>query len=1119
MKRISIYFIMLVAAFSLSIGAQAKSVKVETAGTLSQILSQEEINTLTELTISGSLNGDDIFTIRTMRARLQILDMQNANIVEGGKSYDGTNYTANNVIGNKMFYAMSTLKTLILPNSVTQIGTRDTNSEAIAQCANLESVSFPSALTYIGTYAFQNCNRLKSVRIPEGVTYMGQYTFKGCKGLTSVTLPKTLGQASTNEDLYFLNTGWTSDGYIPNYSSPRETYYGYTFSGCENLSEVIMPEGLEALTPYMFDGCKSLVSVTLPSTMKVLNGAFTNTGITGITLPEGLIQVYSFKGCTQLKSITIPEGAGYLSESVFSGCTSLTSVQLPQAIKTIPYSAFKGCTALTAITIPDNVNTIGGYAFNSCTELTTVKLPANLNTIGESVFWGCSKLAAIELPATISNIGSGAFAQCGSLQSISFPAGIATIGSEAFEECVSLKSVQLPPNLTEISGRTFFGCISMESVGLPANLTTIRYGAFGNCTSLKEITIPGGIQKVEDSAFSNCGLKRVVLEMGVITIESGAFGGCKELAEVVFPESMITLCGFNNTGIKEIVFPLNVTEIGENAFSYCDSLRSVTIPEGIVSIGNSAFNRCDSLKTVTLPTSLKEIGEYAFQNTNLKEITIPEGITTIQTGTFSECDSLEIVRLPQSITKIKNNNNQYGGVFKGCSQLKSISLPTGLTELGAYTFSGCDKLSDITLPTGLTGISKHTFYYCRKLTKIEIPANITTIGEYAFGESGLKDINIPATVTTIGYNAFYISWSGYIDDQYVSHRLNSVTWNTTNDFPTDVFYKMNYLYVPEGTNVSNKDIAKYIFYNGVTDQLKIEAENGYFGIGKEIKAKNVSYSKQFTTSSGYNEPAGWRTLVLPFSVDKFTYTGNGWSDDGTENSPLAPFGSELLAQDETTRPFWLYELTATGYQATTKIEANKPYLICMPNNYAYPESSNIRGWVRFSAESAAGITLVPTEGALQTAEGATYNLIPTYETISKSEQVYTLNEMESFSDGTKNYPAGSVFIRNYADVAPFQAYVQTKAAPASAPRLYSIGGDGGSITGIGSMILTPDQATRAYSENGILYIESNAVRTIPIYDASGRTIRVIEAQEGHNEVNGLAEGIYFLEGQKVMVKK
>ena len=104
MKRISIYFIMLVAAFSLSIGAQAKSVEVKTAGTLSQLLSQEEINTLTELIVSGPLNGDDILTIRSMRAHLQILNLQNTNIVEGGNKYDATNSTTNNVIGNRMFY-------------------------------------------------------------------------------------------------------------------------------------------------------------------------------------------------------------------------------------------------------------------------------------------------------------------------------------------------------------------------------------------------------------------------------------------------------------------------------------------------------------------------------------------------------------------------------------------------------------------------------------------------------------------------------------------------------------------------------------------------------------------------------------------------------------------------------------------------------------------------------------------------------------------------------------------------------------------------------------------------------------------------------------------------------
>lgn len=1093
MKRISIYFIMLMAAFSLSIGAQAKSVEVKTAGTLSQFLSAEEINTLTELTISGPLNGDDIFTIRSMRARLQILSLQDANIVEGGRKYDETNTTANNVIGNKMLYAMPSLKTLILPNSVTQIGI-----EAIAQCPNLESVTLPSSLTFIGSYSFSNCTRLKSIRIPEGVTKIGQYAFKDCKTLTSVVLPQTLGQVSDQNGKYFLGTQWTGNTYEIDYNSPDSYSYGHTFDGCESLSEVILPEGLEALAPYMFSGCKSLTSVTLPSTLKVLNGAFTDTNITQITLPEGLIQVYSFQNCPLLQSIIIPEGAGYLTTSCFQDCTSLNSVQLPQTITAIPNNAFSGCTSLATVNIPDQVNTISDYAFRNCSKLTT-----------------------IELPETVTEIRSRAFEGCSLLKSINFPLNIINIEQNAFKRCTSLKSVQLPTALTSISSETFYGCTSLENVELPANLFTIGRQAFEECRSLKEITIPGGVTTIESSAFGNCGLKKVILEMGITSIGSSAFSGCKKLEEVVFPESMTILSGLNDTGIKKIVFPKNVTEIGEYAFSNCDSLRSVTIPQGIVTIGHEAFRDCDSLKTVILPASLKKIEAYAFAEAGIKEITIPEGITTLQAGTFSECDSLETVKLPESITKIEYKTDRYSnrGVFDGCSQLKSINLPAGLAELGDYTFNQCEKLSDITLPTGLTTINNGTFQYCCKLTKIEIPANIATIGEYAFYNSGLKDIDIPATVTTVGNRAFYIDWNEYIDNQRVYHCLNSATWNTTNDFPTEAFYRMNYLYVPEGTSVSNKNIAEYIFYDGVTDQLKIEAQNGYFGIGKEIKAKNVSYSKQFTTSSGYNEPAGWRTIVLPFSVDKFTYTGNGWNDNGTENEPLAPFGSELLAQDETARPFWLYELTATGYQATTKIEANKPYLICMPNNYAYPESSNIRGWVRFSAENAAGITLAPTEGALQTAEGATYNLIPTYETISKSEQVYTLNETESFFDGTKDYLPGSVFIRNYADVAPFQAYVQTKAAPASAPRLYSIGGDGGSITGIGSMLLTPDRATRAYSENGILYIESNAARTIPIYDASGRTIRVIEAREGHNEVNGLAEGIYFLEGQKVMVKK
>ncbi len=439
-----------------------------------------------------------------------------------------------------------------------------------------------------------------------------------------------------------------------------------------------------------------------------------------------------------------------------------------------------------------------------------------------------------------------------------------------------------------------------------------------------------------------------------------------------------------------------------------------------------------------------------------------------------------------------------------------------MEKIGSYAFRD-SGINAIQLPQNLKVIEYWAFNGCTQLKSITLPPHLEKIGERAFESTSISNIEIPVTVTEIEERAFrcYNSSEG----SYKSY-LNTVVWNPSWEVPYNVFSAATYLYIPEDGSVASDAEYNftYIFRGGVTDQMEIKTNGNQFSIPKELKAKKVYYYKNFNTESGYNSPAGWKTIVLPFDVDQFTYTRYSTEPDAT-GTPLAPFGNTLLETDDTALPFWLYELTPTGYVSATSIQANKPYLICMPNNRAYPEANNITGNVRFSAENGAGVLLPPTEDALQSSEGANYSLVPTYATVEKSEQVYSLNETSSYFDGNKDYPAGSVFIRNYADVAPFQAYVQTKAAPASAPRLYSIGGDGGSITGIGSMILTPDRATKAYSENGILYIESNAVRTIPIYDASGRTIRVIEAQEGRNEVNGLAEGIYFLEGQKVMVKK
>ena len=202
----------------------------------------------------------------------------------------------------------------------------------------------------------------------------------------------------------------------------------------------------------------------------------------------------------------------------------------------------------------------------------------------------------------------------------------------------------------------------------------------------------------------------------------------------------------------------------------------------------------------------------------------------------------------------------------------------------------------------------------------------------------------------------------------------------------------------------------------------------------------------------------------------------------------------------------------------------------MPNNDKYPSENNISGYVNFTtADATKGVSLKPTAGVLKRSKGTKFDLVPTYDGVMQHDTVYVLNESNRYYADDKTYPAGSVFVKNYNEnyssypaVYPFQAYLVTNegktATAASAPMLYSIGGGDGTITGIEDVpFATPDKATKAYSRDGVLYINTDADRTIRIYDVTGRTVRIIEAREGVNEVHGLDSGIYLLEGQKVAV--
>ena len=160
------------------------------------------------------------------------------------------------------------------------------------------------------------------------------------------------------------------------------------------------------------------------------------------------------------------------------------------------------------------------------------------------------------------------------------------------------------------------------------------------------------------------------------------------------------------------------------------------------------------------------IGKETFKNCwELKSVSIPAGITSIGEDAFYHCTGLE------SIT-VDNNNLAYSsssdGVFFNKNKTELIQYPAGKTG------------SSYSVPDSVTSIGKSAFGYS-KLTSIFIPASVFTIEEAAFEYNdnlssvnfaensqvdsiksrtfdtckSLTSITIPDSVKSIGYRAFY----------------------------------------------------------------------------------------------------------------------------------------------------------------------------------------------------------------------------------------------------------------------------------------------------------------------------------------------------------------------------
>ena len=145
------------------------------------------------------------------------------------------------------------------------------------------------------------------------------------------------------------------------------------------------------------------------------------------------------------------------------------------------------------------------------------------------------------------------------------------------------------------------------------------------------------------------------------------------------------------------------------------------------------------------------IGSYTFYKCrNLKSLKLPSGVTEIGSSAFEDCSNLTSLTIPSGVTEIGSS------AFKDCTDLTSLSLPSGITEIGSSAFEDCRGLTSLTIPSGVTEIGSSAFKGCTGLTSLSLPSGVTEIGSSAFEDCrGLTSLSLPSGITKIGSSIFY----------------------------------------------------------------------------------------------------------------------------------------------------------------------------------------------------------------------------------------------------------------------------------------------------------------------------------------------------------------------------
>lgn len=160
---------------------------------------------------------------------------------------------------------------------------------------NLQSITIPNSVKYIGGAAFCSCSGLTSISLPHSINFIRDVAFYECTGLTSITIPNSV-----------------------------KSINNMVFKYCTALKSVEIPNSITSIGDSSFAYCNRLSVLMIHSSV--------------VSIGE-----YAFCHCVDLKSLEIPSSVVTIGKKAFFGCTGLTSITVPNSVTSIGKIAFGEC--------------------------------------------------------------------------------------------------------------------------------------------------------------------------------------------------------------------------------------------------------------------------------------------------------------------------------------------------------------------------------------------------------------------------------------------------------------------------------------------------------------------------------------------------------------------------------------------------------------------------------------------------------------------------------------------------------------------------------------------------------------------------------------------------------